>query len=476
MSKRPVLIFWMLLLWASFSVVAQTHRPDDFHKRYTLKQVVVMSRHNIRSPLSGRQSALQRITPHEWYQWSSAPSELSLRGGALETMMGQYFRKWLVSEGLMTENEQPGEGTFRFYANSMQRTIATAQYFSSGMLPVANINIEHHYDVGTMDPVFTPKLTRDDAEFQQAAVRQVMDTFGHGTLEGIGERMQANYKLLQRVLDMDQSAACMQGDTCSFRTDNTVMVLANGKEPGSQSDLKLACSVADALVLQYYEEPDERKAAFGHDLSRSDWEMISAVKDYYIDVLFTTPLIAINVAHPLLQELLQELQTDGRTFSFLCGHDSNLSSVLAALGVDEYALPGAIESKTSIGCKLVIEKWQDNDGKEYAALNMVYQTVDQLRQMPLLTLDNPPAVFSIRLAGLTANADGLYLLSDVEQRFQERIAAYDETPTAINSTATEAAGHQAVIYDLQGRRLDGSPQRQRIYIRDRQKVIRQSQK
>lgn len=47
----------------------------------------------------------------------------------------------------------------------------------------------------------------------------------------------------------------------------------------------------DALVLQYYEEPDEQKAAFNHDLTRGDWEKISAVKDYYGDILFTAPLV-----------------------------------------------------------------------------------------------------------------------------------------------------------------------------------------
>ena len=56
--------------------------------------------------------------------------------------MGQFFRKWLVSEGLISENHLPAEGTMRFYANSMQRTIATTQYFSSGLLPVANVEIE----------------------------------------------------------------------------------------------------------------------------------------------------------------------------------------------------------------------------------------------------------------------------------------------------------------------------------------------
>ena len=40
---------------------------------YTLQQVVVLSRHNIRSPLSGSGSELEKLTPHEWISWSSNP-------------------------------------------------------------------------------------------------------------------------------------------------------------------------------------------------------------------------------------------------------------------------------------------------------------------------------------------------------------------------------------------------------------------
>ena len=195
-------------------------QPDDFHERYALKQVVVLSRHNIRSPLSGRPSALQRITPHEWFEWSSAPSELSLRGGALETIMGQYFRKWLVSEGLMQENEIPAEGTMRFYANSKQRTIATAQYFSSDMLPVANVSIEHHCEINKMDPVFNPQITDDNEDFKALAQQQIAAMGGEKGLVGIGEKMAENYKLLEQVLDMGQSVACLEGDTCHFSTDD----------------------------------------------------------------------------------------------------------------------------------------------------------------------------------------------------------------------------------------------------------------
>ena len=80
---------------------------------YTLQQVVVMSRHNIRAPLSGKGSVLDTLTPHEWFAWSSDPSGLSLRGGNAEVSMGQYFRKWLEKEGLFEKKYQPRDGEVR---------------------------------------------------------------------------------------------------------------------------------------------------------------------------------------------------------------------------------------------------------------------------------------------------------------------------------------------------------------------------
>ena len=422
----------MFLLGCSLSGIAQTLWSEDFDDRYTLKQVFVLSRHNIRSPLSGRASALQRITPHEWYHWSSAPSELSLRGGALETIMGLYFRKWLVSKGLIKENELPVEGTMRFYANSLQRTIATAQYFSSGMLPVANIRIEHHLAVGKMDSVFAPQITDDSEAFKALALKQIIAMGGEKGLVGIGEKMSDNYKILEKVLDLDKSKACLEGDTCHFRTDDAHVYLVKYREPGMGGSLRLACQAADALVLQYYEEPDPVKAAFGDTLCWEDWEHLSAIKDWYSDVLFTAPAVARQVASPLLRTLLDELKTEGRQFTFLCGHDSNIASVLAALDAEDYSLPNTIEKKTPIGCKLVIERWEDDKGLSFASLHLVYQSTEQLRNMALLDLDNPPMVFPIQLKGLNANTDGLYLYKDVLDKI-ESATLFFKDPLQLNN-------------------------------------------
>lgn len=388
---------------------------------YRLKQVVCLSRHNIRSPLSGAGSALDTITPYSWYDWSSAPSELSLRGGTLETEMGQYFRKWLEDEGLFEANYRPDENKVRIYANSKQRTIATARFFSTGLLPAYNKDVEYHMEFDTMDPVFTPQLTFSSDDYKADAEKEVRELYG-----SVIESLSDNYELLSKVIDVENSEDYKSGKFTGFLTDDSVFAFEEGREPSVSGSLKTACSISDALVLQYYEETDDKKAAFGNTLSTEEWEAISEIKDVYGDVLFTAPSVAVNVAHPLLCEIESELKTDGREFTFLCGHDSNIGSVLAALRVEDYSLPHAIEKKTPIGSKLVISRWINNKGEEVMSFDMVYQTTDQLRGLSLLDTANPPAIYGLKIKGLTADENGCYKAEDVMKLFEKVIGEYDE--------------------------------------------------
>lgn len=408
----------------------QAERPASFHDDYQLEEMVILSRHNIRSPLSGNGSALGNLTPHTWFRWTSGPSELSLRGGQLETMMGQYFGQWLESEGVIKDKNTyiPAEGEMRFYANSMQRTIATAQYFSSGMLPVANVTIEHKFAPSKMDPVFHPQLTFMSDAFRTQAMKEISAMGGQKGLQGINDKVENNYRIIEKALDLKDSPAAKKDGLTKFRSDDLQILLEINKEPAMKGSLKQANSASDAFILQYYEEPDKVKAGFGHKLTQKEWEEIAGIKDVYGDVLFTAPSVAVNVAHPLLQEMSKELAVPGRKFTFLCGHDSNIASVLAALEAEEYDVPQSIEKKTPIGSKLVIEKFKGKDGKAYAALSIVYQTTDQLRDRTALTLDNPPMIYPIRLKGLKANSDGLYRLEDLQARFDKAIRAYDALP------------------------------------------------
>ena len=393
-------------------------RPAGFADRYAREELVILSRHNIRSPISGPGSVLSRITPHAWFDWSSAPGELSLRGGALEMEMGQFFREWLVDEGFFAKNGVPEEGSVRFYANSIQRTRATARAFAAGMFPMADIDVEQHTPLGTMDPVFNPQITRLSEGFLAKAYAEIE------AMGGPDAPLKAKYTLLEKVLDIKSSPAARH-DTTAFGAFPSAVRFELNKEPIMTGGLKMACSASDALTLQYYEEPDAVKAGFGHRLSEQEWAEVSSVKDWYQDVLFAAPSVAANVAHPMLQELLAELRTPGRKFAFLCGHDSNIGSVLAALGVEPYDAPGAVETKTPIGGKILLGKYRGRDGQLYADLWLVYASADQLREVSILSPDNPPMALQLHLKGLTPNADGLYPLEDLERRFAEAIDLYE---------------------------------------------------
>ena len=54
----------LLIALCAMGLQAQTKRSEAFHEKYTLKEVVVMSRHNIRSPLVSGGAAYMRVSPH----------------------------------------------------------------------------------------------------------------------------------------------------------------------------------------------------------------------------------------------------------------------------------------------------------------------------------------------------------------------------------------------------------------------------
>ena len=448
-------MLWMIaaILICGTNAQAQTKRSDAFRAKYELKEVVVMSRHNIRSPLSSGGAAYQRVTPHTWFAWSSPSSQLSLRGGVLETEMGQFFRQWVVSEGLLPDNYRPEGDEVLFYANSRQRTFATAKYFSAGFLPFANVEITHKLDEDKMDPVFTPQFTKMNDTYRQQVLADIQAL--NGGPQAWMAAQQPTLNLMEQILDMAHSPAALQGDTTHFWFDDTQFKIEKGSEPNMTGGYTLANSVADALVLQCYES--ESMTAFGHELTIEQWRAICAVKEVYDGLLFTTHSAAVNLAYPLVSRIREELNRSDRKFMFLCGHDSNLASISAALGLQIPETENALELHTPIGSKLVFEKWSDGSD-EYVAVNLVYQAIGQLQGRTLLSPAAPPMVLPVTIDGLNANSDGLYRLSDLDTRMAEAMAEYDaieDTPTAVSATINnESASQSAAIYNLMGQQLD----------------------
>ena len=425
MKKVFLVLASAMVLWGCYKDNTPTLKTDwrartaGFEDKYELEQLVVLSRHNIRTPMVGKGSILQRLTnpAYQWFPWEEPASYLTDKGERLEANMGAFFREWLQNEDFIGRyNANPA--SYRFYANAKQRCQKTAHTFADALLPGSHPEVEMKVEYDTMDPVFNPQITKLSAGFAEKAQQEMFALMGD-----LNAGATYQFSLLESIIDITNSPA--YPDTMSFTQFPSATGYKINAEPYMTGGLKMACSLADALVLQYYEEPDVRKAAFGHELQEVDWTDVALIVARYQDALFSPYSVAVNVAHPLLQTMLSELQMKDRCFSFLCGHDSNLGSVLASLEARPYELPQSIEKKVPIGSKIIVEKFKAKDGTEYADIWFVYASTRQLREEHKLSYSNPPMSVRIRLNGLNENADGLYLLSDVEQRFTEAIKAYD---------------------------------------------------
>jgi hypothetical protein len=135
--------------------------------------------------------------------------------------------------------------------------------------------------------------------------------------------------------------------------------------------------------------------------------------------------VALNITHPLIQELEKELKNEKRKFTFFCAHDCTVLGTLVALGAQLEALPNSIETKTPIGVKLMFERLRDQNGQVWYRPSMVYRSTEQIRSGEILTLDNPPMKYVLTFEGVETNADGLISEADFFALFDRTIEAYD---------------------------------------------------
>ena len=393
---------------------------------YELEQVVILSRHNLRAPLSSSGSVPQELTPNEWIDWTAPASELTVKGGIEETNMGQFFRKWLEKEGLISENAVPKAGEVRFNARDKQRCRATARYFSSGLFPLADINVEYPGDAAKTQDFMEPMPHFYSKEYAEAVRDQVAEMGGKAGFDGISDETRDAIKLIMDVVDMKDSEAYKSGKYGDLLKDKSDYEMVPDKEPDVTGAIKTASQVADALVLQYYEEMDDDIADFGHGITQEDWNTIGGFMTKYLTLRHGAPLLAVNVTNPLIKELESELKNKNRKLTFFCAHDCTVLGTLSALGAKPYELPDSIETKTPIGVKLMFERLKDKSDKVWYRVSLVYRSADQIRYSETLTPDNPPYQYILSFDGVKTNKEGLIAEDDLFAMFDKTLDAYDE--------------------------------------------------
>ena len=380
-----------------------------------LRQVVIVSRHNLRAPLDTAMQDLAESTTNKWFAWTSAPGELSRKGAALETAMGGWFRDRLGDLGLFERNARLRPDQVRFIANNMQRTVATARSFATGFMPEADVVVEHLPFGTARDSRFTLCVPTHDAVLAERIKRQLGETFGGG--EGIDRILAPSYALLSRVIDYPSSARGRRPDAAPFASTGVSYfdIVRPPHSIGLHGPIGEAYPVADSILLQQYEDPSAA-ASFGHPLTWEEWRLIGKVKETYISMRYGTKAMSAKLGKEFLPMLAKRLERGEPRLTFVGGHDTTLAQVGTQLDVEPYELPGAVEYRTPIGSKIVLGRWCCDDGIDRVSVDFVYQTTAQIRACQLADRAHPPSVVRLRLKGLTPDAEGRYPLADVLPR------------------------------------------------------------
>lgn len=369
---------------------------------YQLQQVLMMSRHNLRAPLANNGSVLEQSTPNKWPEWDVLGGQLTTKGGVLEVYMGHYMREWLAAQGMVKSGECPASDAVYAYANSLQRTVATAQFFITGAFPGCDVPVHHQEKMGTMDPTFNPVITDDAAAFSEKAIQAMQK-------ERAGMHLDESYKLLEQITRYNTSPSCKERQRCSLTDEKDTFSATYQKEPGVSGPLKVGNSLVDAFTLQYYEGFPMDQVAWGEIKTDQQWKVLSKLKNGYQDSLFTSADVARNVAAPLVNYIDKTLVTDrvnAPKITVLVGHDSNIASLLTALDFKPYQLHNQYE-RTPIGGKIVFQRWHDSRARrDLMKIEYVYQSSEQLRNADVLTLKSPPQRVTLELKGCPVDANG----------------------------------------------------------------------
>ncbi|KAI5640095.1 histidine phosphatase superfamily (branch 2) domain-containing protein [Phthorimaea operculella] len=381
-------------MWARLLPLISLLIFSDITAHKKLKQVVILSRHNVRTPLAKN---LGQITPKSWPNWKEKSGYLTQKGAMLEGFMGVYFAARLREQGLLT-NDCPTEQEMYIYANVKQRTRASAQAFVDKGFPNCNITI-HHNDSDKMDPIFNPVIHNDTEIFRQIALEEM-----HARLKSL--HLNSSYDDLGNILDFKESEMCMKQKVCDLNNDiNKIINVETGLKPNINGPLKIGNSAIDAFIMEYYE--GMKNVAWGC-LTDSDWQRIMHISRGYHNVIFNTTLIAKDISKPLLN-YMSEIFLNNSYFPkviLLMGHDANIYTILKGMDFLPYLLEDQHEI-TPVGGKIVFERWEDNNGKDYLKINYIYQSRSQMRNGEVLTLKRPPRSTLLKLKGCKTDEDGL---------------------------------------------------------------------
>ena len=265
-------------------VAAQT--TDDTQ----LKQVIIFGRHSVRSALEPS-SFLNTFSAQPFPEFSVPPGYLTTHGAALETILGSYYRLWLMQEGLLTGADSVDAPFVYLRANTLERTRASAHAFATGLLPLASVNV--NYTQQGSDPLFDPVGAGVAQLDSQRAVASVAGRLGDNA-QSLASAYASELALTRSVLFDYPLSQNPPPATPAGKIDVTTMTfdIAHGQSgaPVDLGGLLTAAIVTDPFVFEYADGMPASNVGWGH-LTEGGISQITRLTTLVFDLEYRTPYL-----------------------------------------------------------------------------------------------------------------------------------------------------------------------------------------
>lgn len=414
--------FVTLALLCGGSVMAQT--VDDTQ----LKQVIIFGRHGVRTPNSPN-SVLDMFATQLYPVFpdlpgnptDNPPSILTSNGAADETLLGGYFRLWLIQQGLLTGNDTADAPNVYFRADDAPLIVDTAQAFASGLLPTATVTI-NTVNPATNDPLFDPVDAGVALLDERKAVAAVNGRLGSDP-QALTTAYAAELGLIRSVLfnyPVNQTPAPLTptGKTDVTAVPITVSAGTSSQMPVNLGGLETVALAIDPFVMEYTDGLPASQVAWGQ-LTAGGVSQVFRVYDLFLDLEYGTPYLATvqnsNLASHIVRSMVQaatgntmggSIATPSTKVIILTASNFNIVG-LSSLFHFDWLLPSYQPDVAAPSGALVFQLRQSQSTGEYVIrTTYVSQTMDQLRNLASLSLTAPPPSAPVAIPGCkTANAD-----------------------------------------------------------------------
>jgi 4-phytase/acid phosphatase len=399
----PCVALALFLAWMPISR-AQTGTGDQ------LQLAIVLTRHGVRAPLPS-DAQMAQLASKPWPKWEVAPGIQTPHGNMLIALMGDYYRARFIDEGLLSGDPTKDGALVYIRADNDQRTRNTGTILGKALVPAGEPDT-HALPDGMKDPLFRPIEVPVGHPDKALAAAAALGTMG-GDPANVERAYATQFAELHSIM-FGPDGKPPEGSP--FNAPSAIVPDPAKYAIKLQGPLWAALECTESLLLEYADGKPAEDVGWGQVDGKVLTDML-ALHEVAFGLLTRTPYIAKIEASNLASHIVDTLEQAalgqsvpgavgplGEHVVILAGHDSNINSVGSLLGMNWW-IPGSQMNPVLPGGSLIFELWKrgGSEGGFYVRASYVVQSLDQMRQATVLTLQSPPAKCPIFIPGCSGS-------------------------------------------------------------------------